>query len=94
MVLIEANKNGAMWMRSIFRYYCRQNNCTVIRMSKNELAAEGAEEDRIRAEFEYERAVATLLIKIVNARAKHPHSNKQALDNLTIRTFAKELWGV
>jgi hypothetical protein len=94
MVLIEANKSGAMWIRAIFRYYCQKNDCTVIRESKNVFHPEGKEEDRDRAVFEFERSLGVLLVRVVDARAKYPHRNVNQLDNETIRRFAKELWGV
>jgi hypothetical protein len=83
-----------MWMRSIFRYYCKKNNCTVIRTDRSHFEPEGKAEDRAQAVFEFERALAMLLIRIVDARAQNPHRNTNRLDNQVIRDFAKELWDV
>jgi len=94
MVTIDRNTTGAMWIRAIFRYYCKLYDCTVIKVSESTYAAEGEEENRKEAEFHYERAMATLLIQIINARAKSPKRPSKTVTLEVIRRFTKELWSV
>ena len=94
MVTIDNNKTGAMWIRAIFRYYCKAYDCTVIKVTRNTYAAEGTEENRRTAEWKFDFAMSALLIAQINARAENPHRDSQTVTLETTRNFAKELWGV
>lgn len=76
----------------MFRYFCRKHNCTVIKVSATQFAAEGEEENRLAANFEYERELGKLLVKVINARAKEPHRDAKRVTLETIRAHVKELY--
>jgi hypothetical protein len=94
LILIEANRAGAMWLRAMFRYYCRKNNCQMFQLhpSVNVYYAEGI--NRVEAEFQYERAFASLQIRIINAIAKGKSKDARRITVETTREFVKNLYGI
>ena len=90
MILIQTNRAGAMWLRAMFRFYCRKYNCDFVQESKERYHAEG--ERGKKAEYKYEIAHAQLQIRIIDALAKNG-ADPRTIINATTRQFVKELYG-
>lgn len=95
MVIIRPRTTGAMWLRALFRYYCRKHECGVIWDPNGECHALGTPplyEDAKRAEHEYEWQKARLLNITVDAIACNPEKHPATVIEETTRKFVKEVY--
>lgn len=79
-----------MWLRAMYRFYCKKNNCTTVFYPSGLCEAIG--NNAHKADYAYEIAYAHLTVRIINQVAKNGKSVKTIVAE-TSKEFVKELYG-
>lgn len=90
MVIIRPRTTGAMWLRALFRFYCRKYECFTEYTPIGECFAIGTLAKK--AEHEFEFAKARLLNATVDAIACNPDIHPSTVAKQTTRDFVKEVY--
>jgi hypothetical protein len=90
MILIEPNRPGSLWLKAMFRYYCRKYDCGVVWYPGGTCEATGA--NKMKAHYAYEMSHGQLMVRIINAIANSDKVNNSHTSYVTIRSYVKDLY--